>query len=279
MRPMFETEIRLKHARVAEYLDAHGLDAVLLSRRCNFSWYTCGARNFVGHAADAGNSWLLVDRDGAVALTNNIESPRLGREELAPRGIDVTDWEWHDAAAQRDAMSALTSGRAVAADAGVAGLELERLGTDFDRLRYALLPSEIERYRGVCTDVISAVESAGRQVRAGMTEHEVAGLLSAQIRRRGLLEWVVLVAADRRLRRGKPLGDQRSDHAREDISAACRRHTAVARRIDVSCFHLVDWLEANILHGGAAKRPHQTGPAPRGGGGSQPVAIPRSTWQ
>lgn len=200
MRPMFETEIRLKHARIAEYLDAHRLDAVLLSRRCNFSWYTCGARNFVGHAADAGNSWLLVDRRRAIVLTNNIESPRLRREELDDRGIEAVDWEWHDSAAQRDAMSALTSGQAVAADAPVAGLELGRLGADFDRLRYALLPSEIERYRGVCTDVISAVESAARQVQADMTEHEVAGLLSAQIRRRGLLEWVVLVAADRRLR-------------------------------------------------------------------------------
>ena len=200
MTDCLRNEIRLKHARVAEYLDANKLDAVLLGRRCNFSWYTCGGRNFVGHAADVGNSWLLIDRNGAVALTNNIESPRLGREELAPRGIDVIDWEWHDSAAQRETMTRLTAGRAVAVDAAAPGLDLPRLGPDFDRLRYALLPSEIERYRGVCTDVISAVESAARQVQAGMTEHEAAGLLSAQIRRRGLLEWVVLVAADSRLR-------------------------------------------------------------------------------
>ncbi|GAG12309.1 unnamed protein product, partial [marine sediment metagenome] len=35
-------ERRHKHARVAELLEALHLDAVLFSRRCNFSWYTCG---------------------------------------------------------------------------------------------------------------------------------------------------------------------------------------------------------------------------------------------
>ena len=197
---LYKDEIRLKHQRVLEYLDGHKLDAVLLSRRCNFSWYTSGSRNFVGHAADVGNSWLLVARDGPVVLANNIEAPRLRSEELIPRGIDVVEWEWPDSAAQAATFHKFTRGRKVAVDAPAPGLDLPRLGGDFDRLRWQLLPSEIERYRGVCGDVVAAIESAAHAAQPGQSENELAGTLSGELRRRGLLEWVILVAADERLR-------------------------------------------------------------------------------
>ncbi len=79
-----ETEARTKHERVAECLDGHGLDALLLSRRCNVAWYTCGrVRNYVGTAGDAGNSVLMVDSGGARILTTNIEATRLQDEAKA----------------------------------------------------------------------------------------------------------------------------------------------------------------------------------------------------
>lgn len=192
-------ERRVKHERVVAYLDANDPDAVLLTRRCNFSWYTCGAHNYVAHACDVGNSTLMVGRDGACVLTSNIEATRLEAEELAGTGVEVVSLPYHDPAGQAEAFArALGSARA-AADAPVAGLELPALPGSFDRLRWTLTHAEVERYRRLCRDVVEAVESAARQAEPGETETALAGRLAALLRCGGCVPWVLLVAGDKRL--------------------------------------------------------------------------------
>ncbi len=192
-------ERRIKQDRVREYLDSHKLDAVLLSRRCNFSWFTCGAHNFVNNACDVGNSWLLVDKDSAVVLTSNIEAPRLQQEELASSGIEVIDFPYYHPEARAGAFEKLLAGRAVAADAPPPAVKLPALGSDFDRLRWTLTESEVERYAALCTDVAGAVEFIARDVDPGRTEYETAGMLSGAIRCCGATPWVLLVAGDERV--------------------------------------------------------------------------------
>lgn len=192
-------ERRLKQRQVAEYLDAHRLDAVLLSRRCNFSWFTCGAHNFVNNACDVGNSWLLVDKASATVLTSNIEAPRLRQEELAGSGIEVADFPYYDPAAREAAFEKLIAGRSVAADAAPLVVKLPPLAGDFDRLRWTLSEREIALYRSLCTDVVGAVEFIAHDVDPGRTEHEAAGMLDGAIRCCGATPWVVLVAGDERV--------------------------------------------------------------------------------
>lgn len=192
-------EREIKHERVRAYLSDHGLDGVLLSRRCNFSWYTCGAHNYVAGACDAGNSWLFVDADGAVVLTSNIEAPRLGGEELAGAPIEVREFAWADASDRLAAFERLLGAGRVAADAPPPRHELPPLEEDFAPLRWPLTDSEIARYRALTTDVNGAVETAARAARPGQTEHQLAGRLAAELRTRGCEPWVLLVAADERV--------------------------------------------------------------------------------
>jgi Xaa-Pro aminopeptidase len=246
-----------KHARLVDLLDRHGLDAALLWRRCNFSWYTCGARNYVGTAEDAGNSAVLVDRDGAVVIANNIETTRLAAEELPARGLEIVSYAWHDAADRARVFRDVIANRRLAADlpaaglyslgspdtrvplaacppvlpgiptggqvasgtrSGVsviptggqvasgtrakesAGLTAAPLPPEFNRLRWSLMPSELQRYRAVCADVTDAVEGVARRARPGQTEDELAGLLAGELRARGCLPWVLLVGSDDRMR-------------------------------------------------------------------------------
>jgi Xaa-Pro aminopeptidase len=234
-----------KHARVVDLLDRHGLDAALLWRRCNFNWYTCGARNYVGTADDAGNSAVLIGRDGAVVIANNIEATRLMAEELPARGLEVVSYAWHDAADRARAFHDVIANRRLAADvpaAGLyslgspdtrvplaacppvfpglptggqaasgtrskmvvdvpaAGLTAAPLPPEFNRLRWSLMPSELERYRAACADVTDAVEGVARRARPGQTEDELAGLLAGELRARGCLPWVLLVGSDDRMR-------------------------------------------------------------------------------
>ena len=193
-----DRERQTKRQRVSDYLDAHDLDAVLLSRRCNFSWYTCGAHNYVSNACDAGNSWLLAGRDGANILTTNIEATRLRGEEIADAGIDVVEFPYWDSDARKQAFDKALGAMRTAADApNPAGLDT--LGDDFDTLRWTLTDQEIVRYRALCDDVVACVERIARSARPGQTENELAGELAASLRAAGCMPWVLLVGADDRL--------------------------------------------------------------------------------
>jgi len=190
-----------KHERVVELLARHGLDAALLTRRCNFSWYTGGARNYVGTADAVGNSTLLVTRQGAAVLTTNIEATRLAAEELPQRGIETVAYSYADAGERLAAFRQAIGERRAAADAPVPGVDAAALPPEFDRLRWVLTGAEVQRYRAVCRDVVAAVEAAARRAEPGWTEDELAGLAAYELRRRGCLPWVLLVAADERMQR------------------------------------------------------------------------------
>jgi len=192
-------ETGVKHERVVEYLEGHGLDGVLLSRRCNFSWYTCGAHNYVGVACDVGNSSLLVTREGTTVFANNIEATRLWGEELADSGFDRTVCPYHEPGAYRELIRTTVGSRRVAADALLPGVELPPLPGDFGRLRSVLTPWEVERYRMLCDDTVAAVEGVARAAEPGLTEQELAGRLALELRRRDCVCWTLLVGADDRV--------------------------------------------------------------------------------
>ena len=171
-------ERKIKHQRVVDYLDAHSLDAAVLARRCNFNWYTCGARNYVNTAADAGNSFLVVTRDGAKVITSNIEAPRLRMEDLATAGIEVVEFPYFDSSKRDAAFKDVLGKLRAAADAPLPFEPLPALSGDFDRLRQTLTDGEIARYRDVCRDVVAAVEYVAQDAQPDTREHELAGMVA-----------------------------------------------------------------------------------------------------
>ena len=233
-------ERAIKHRRILDYLAARGLDGVLLSRRCNFSWYTGGAHNIVGTACDVGNSWLLVDGDGARLLTTNIEATRLREEELADTGIEVIAFPYADPAAQQEAFGKAVGGRAIAADAPLAGQNLPATDAAFDRLRWTLTSWEIDRYRAVATDVVACIESVARGARVGRTENELAGEVSSALRARGCVPWVLLVAADERLDRHRhPLPTDKTVARRVMLVTCAERHGLIAACTRIVAFEAI----------------------------------------
>ncbi len=191
-------ERHIKHQRVAEYLQGAGLDGVLLTGRANFSWYTCGRQNHVTTACEIGSSSLLVTKDSAVVIANNIEATRLAGEDLDETGIELVSYDWHDSSAGPSVMAKLAGGMKLACDARVVGVESAALGDDFNRLRWTLTESEIARYRSVCDDTVAAVEAAARAAQPGMTENQLVGRVSQELMDRNLTVWLLLAGSDER---------------------------------------------------------------------------------
>jgi Xaa-Pro dipeptidase len=201
--PSRREEVRIKHQRVLEYLRSHDLDAVVLTQRGNFAWYTAGGLNHVSTADTAGVSSLLVTAGKAICITNNIEAPRMVEEELADLGIEVRAGAWHDEADLSRVWSTEIGRLRAACDVPLASLpaQVSRLGGDFATLRWVMTEGEIQRYRALAREVAECLESACRQARPGMSEQELGGRITACLFDRGVRAPVVLVAADDRVRR------------------------------------------------------------------------------
>jgi antitoxin VapB len=190
------SELAEKQRRVNEFLDAKGLDGLLLGRSENFAWFTCGGDCFVNIAAETGVGALLIRRDGATLITNNVERPRLADEELRGLGLreEIRDW-WQDDLAP--IVADLTRGQRIAADIALPGVAF--LAGDIAHLRRSLTPEEVARYRALGKALGEALGEAAMSVQPGMTEHDVAAAISDEHFRRGIQPIVVLVAADERL--------------------------------------------------------------------------------
>jgi Xaa-Pro dipeptidase len=204
---MHVDELTTKQSRLAEFLGRHRLDGVLLGRRNNFAWITCGKDNRIANCSPMGVASILATADSRLCLTNSIESPRFGGEELASTGIKVMDWPWYDRRAAQKVLKEVIGGRRIAADVTDMGefdhhaAGLVRLPDDFGELRWSLTPAEIARYRDGAARTTIAIESACRRIVQNMSEHEISGLLDDEVHKQGLNPVVNLIASDERIER------------------------------------------------------------------------------
>ena len=82
MDDLLLSEYLVKKARLSKYLEEKNLDGVFLTRRSNYSWVTCGARNKIADCADNGSASLLFYKDKLCLFTTNIEMQRMIDEEM-----------------------------------------------------------------------------------------------------------------------------------------------------------------------------------------------------
>jgi Xaa-Pro aminopeptidase len=219
------TEIETKLTQVRELLSARSLDGILVKRNANFAWLSGGACGYVNTATDFAAANLLVTRDAAYVLTNNIEAPRLEEEErLVDLGFRPMIAPWHQSnVAAEELLGRLRLGADDAQDGAV------DVSADLARLHLSLVPVEVARFRELGRLCAAAMNEAIRGVRLGMTEFEIAGLLSQATLSRGALPIVNLIATDERIYRFRhplPTGKTLTRYA---MLVLCgRRHGLVA---------------------------------------------------
>jgi antitoxin VapB len=189
------SEFETKLARLRQLLEERQLDALLLRRVGSFAWATCGASSHVNTADSYGAASLLITPAAHYLITDNIEAPRLEREEkLAQQGWQFQVVGWYQA---QDLIARLTAGQRLGADGPYPGAT--ELSSALAPLRAALLPQEQERFRALGQLCAAAMDAAIRSVRPGQSEHQIAGRLAQEAEARGVQGVVKLIAADERI--------------------------------------------------------------------------------
>ena len=220
-----------KHARVVALLRRRGLDALLLTRAPHIAWISGGARAYVDTATDRAIAALLLTPAGQVAVTDNIEAPRLRDEEpLSPWGLVVHPW--YEAV---DDVTTLTAGLLVGADAPVP--RTLDVAADLREARAPLVPAEIERLRSLGRDVGAAMMLVARAVERGMTEHQVAGLMARAIYDVGAVPTIVQAAAGERAERYRhALPTDAVVDSTLQWAVCARRHGLIVSATRLLCF-------------------------------------------
>lgn len=158
--------------RVRGLLKAEGLDAIVIRKNPNLAWLI-GGRVHVPFTLDAACFDLIVTADSVKAVTNAIEAPRLIAEEF-DSSIEVEVIHWWEG---RDGR--LPSGEGIGSD--TAGGDRKVLTVQVEQLRQSLDAEDVTRLEEVSIDSAVALGSALRQITSGMTELDVAGLISNEL--------------------------------------------------------------------------------------------------
>ncbi len=184
-------EIQTKLERVRALMEQHNVGALWLQRVDNIAWLTGGVDVAVNTADVTGVASIVVTQNACSLWTTTIEAPRLKAEDrVEERGFSLNVAPWEIA---REIPIANTLGVDMPLEGAV------NLDMGLRALRIHLLPAEIERFRTLGAICASAMQSAVNRVQPGQTEHEIAGALADETRRRGATPIVVLIAVDERI--------------------------------------------------------------------------------
>ncbi len=187
-----------KVRRLRTWLQAHDYQAALLTSQNNFSWITSGGNAHVSLGEESAVASVLVAMDRVVLLTDVIEQPRLLDEELADFDMVPAIWPWHDGGGlKRNLLQFSDPAKTVVDRPGLGAL---RFDPRICEVRYALLPSEVERYRDMARASALAVETTCQEITPGMSELQVAALVARYSLEQRIAPLVNLVAADERIR-------------------------------------------------------------------------------
>ncbi|MFN0195884.1 MAG: M24 family metallopeptidase [Planctomycetaceae bacterium] len=189
--PQRGIEIEVKHRRIAEFLDTHQFDALLLQSPYNFSWFTTGGNSTRGVSRESVAA-LFITPEARVVISSNTDSGQLFDREIYGLGFQLKERPWHQSL--QVLAEDICRGRNVAADASFA--DTENAAALLTELRQPLSAFEQQRMRDLGTDVAHAVEATCRNLQLGQSETEIAGQLAHRLLKHGIEPESLQVLAD-----------------------------------------------------------------------------------
>lgn len=244
-------EIREKKRRVRGLLRQLQLDAVYLKRQANFAWLTGGGTNAVGLTMELGVAGLLLTADGEYAVCNNIEAPRMAKEEaLEEQGYRIESFPWHEDG-EAQLVRRLSGNGKLGADHAFAGAA--DISGALKPLRYGLTPWEMQRYREIGEITSRAIEETAAGIRPGDKECAVVGRLAERLWAERLDYITTFCAADERIAEFRhPVATEKKISGRAMLCVNSRRAgliISLTRFVQFGCVPeaLREKYKANVL--------------------------------
>jgi Xaa-Pro dipeptidase len=192
-----QEEIREKKTRIHHLMEKLQLDGIFLRKQCNFAWLTAGGLSSVVTATEMGMALLLITPDKDYVVCNNIEAPRIEKEELLlEQGYEIRSFPWYENQ-EPQLVKTLTNKGKVGCDSPFPGTE--EISRELNPLRYSLTPWEVERYKEVGYLTSKAIEETVHTIEPGNKECEIVGRLAERLWTNRVDYITIFCAADERI--------------------------------------------------------------------------------
>lgn len=238
---MTSAEYLEKRQRLLDLLDVEALDAVVLRRPANLSWYSGGGRFHIVATPEAAVADLVVTRAGEQLVTTANEAERLNEEALGNLNAELVVLPWTQATRE-----ALPTGARVGYDLPMPGdRDVAHL---VEQVRRSLTSAEMDRFRTLGRDSAMALTEACTAIQPRHTEHDAAAHTASALLKRSIDPIVLLVAGEERLPHHRHPLPTTAPLGRIAMVVVCaRRHGLVASLTRLVSFgRLPD--ETNSLH-------------------------------
>ena len=211
----------IKVKRVRKLLEEKDLDAVTIQSQANFTWLT-GARSFIGLASVDACASIIVDKESAIIVVNNIEYSRIAEEEVAPikDEIEIKAFNWYEDNKKNEFVAEYLKNKKFSPDSA--------LGGDFMKLRAELTGYEIEEYKWLGKTTAGIVEEACFQMKRGTTEFETAGFMSRELWSNGIEPITMLISFDERFKYKHPVPTENKFDKFGMLSVCTRKQGLIA---------------------------------------------------
>ena len=196
-------EVVAKLASVRALMAEIGAPGIVLTSTGAVAWLSAGLTNRIEAGSTASAMWIVVTPTDAVALTTNVERPRIEAEhDLPARGLQLAEIEWFAGGAGFVAAACEVAGHPAGelASDGHAGFGIHADDALAAR-RLALLPSEQERLSALATDAAGALELTLRHWRPGDRDLDLQARIAGELELVGAFGACLIVGGDARVER------------------------------------------------------------------------------
>ncbi|NPV69632.1 MAG: M24 family metallopeptidase [Firmicutes bacterium] len=176
-------------------MESQRLDGIIVSRRDNFAWLTCGGDNHVLKHTEYGFGHLLITPERQYLLAFTMDVARILEEQIPGQGYEPIASKWHQGDPRTGAFG--LAGKNIASDAGFPGTK----AVDIQRVHGPLSELELDRSRWLGHQTALILEEIARWVRPGMSESEIGRQLHSCLVLDGIEPEVIIVGSDDRLER------------------------------------------------------------------------------
>ena len=190
-------EAQEKERRIHAMLTDLGYDSLIITRRDNFAWLSCGGRAVVAYTVPDSPVFLVVTPQEKYAVGLSIDLPRTMDDELVGQGYQPVSLPSFGKTPAEAALE-VAEGK-VAADSPIPGAD--SIGPAVTALHEPFTPEEMERYAAASLESGEILHQLAHWVESGMTERHVFAHMWKLYLERGFEGCCMFVGSDERIRR------------------------------------------------------------------------------
>lgn len=190
-------EAQEKDGRIHATLADLGYDSLIITRRDNFAWLSCGGRAVVAYTVPDSPVFLVVTPHKKYAVGLSIDLLRTMDDELEGQGYEPISLPSFGKTPAEAALEVATG--EVAADGPLPGCH--DIGLAVRALHEPFTPEEMERYAAVSLESGQILHELAHWVEPGMTERQVFAHMWMLYLEHGFEGCCMFVGSDERIRR------------------------------------------------------------------------------